>query len=253
MNNNNRIIHKSSSYTNSVTLTEIIHLNNPNINNYQNQKEEPITQFQFNITYRTIVTSCYGHVSNEDGDYTPDGNTPDVVYYPASETLSEPLGVDKMHSFEATYKALSPILSTIGVKRRSARTDVAQAVTEFCKWFINAKNKYSRLVVGAVAIERQVEQWERSMDDDDINDEFYWMDNMEIVDLHLDGYRVGEDDDDDELGKSCAVCLEEFGVGTKGARMPHCLHLFHVNCICNWLRKNLSCPVCRSQLDISST
>ncbi|KAF4390637.1 hypothetical protein G4B88_015527 [Cannabis sativa] len=119
-----------------------------------------------------------------------------------------------MHSFEATYKALSPILSTIGVKRRSARTDVAQAVTEFCKWFINAKNKYSRLVVGAVAIERQVEQWERSMDDDDINDEFYWMDNMEIVDLHLDGYRVGEDDDD-ELGKSCAVCLEEFGVGTK--------------------------------------
>ena len=45
----------------------------------------------------------------------------------------------------------------------------------------------------------------------------------------------------------CAVCLDEFLVGSRVTRMP-CSHLFHSRCIRNWLITNHVCPLCRFQL-----
>ena len=64
-----------------------------------------------------------------------------------------------------------------------------------------------------------------------IEDWFPYWNNMEIVDLILITFIVGEGDE--QIGHSCLVCLEEFEVGTSYAHMPQCLHLFHVNCIVN--------------------
>ncbi|OAY68353.1 E3 ubiquitin-protein ligase RING1-like [Ananas comosus] len=48
-------------------------------------------------------------------------------------------------------------------------------------------------------------------------------------------------------GQSCMVCLETLEVGTVAKRFP-CKHVFHKECITEWLRQQHTCPVCRFPL-----
>ncbi|KAK8572170.1 hypothetical protein V6N13_047783 [Hibiscus sabdariffa] len=52
---------------------------------------------------------------------------------------------------------------------------------------------------------------------------------------------VRVDDGDD----NCTICLEGFEAGSYAARMP-CSHIFHGECIEEWLKQSHYCPVCRS-------
>ncbi|CAH9093882.1 unnamed protein product [Cuscuta epithymum] len=45
----------------------------------------------------------------------------------------------------------------------------------------------------------------------------------------------------------CAVCLDDFEIGSEAKEMP-CKHKFHSECIIPWLDLHSSCPVCRYQL-----
>uniref|UniRef100_A0A0D9V5D2 RING-type domain-containing protein n=1 Tax=Leersia perrieri TaxID=77586 RepID=A0A0D9V5D2_9ORYZ len=44
----------------------------------------------------------------------------------------------------------------------------------------------------------------------------------------------------------CSICLSEYADGEMLRVMPDCRHRFHVACLDAWLRRNASCPVCRS-------
>ncbi|XP_059442111.1 putative RING-H2 finger protein ATL19 [Corylus avellana] len=48
----------------------------------------------------------------------------------------------------------------------------------------------------------------------------------------------------------CAICLEDFADGDKCQVFPTCNHIFHSNCIDVWLKKKLTCPICRNILDV---
>lgn len=54
-------------------------------------------------------------------------------------------------------------------------------------------------------------------------------------------------DEKEELG-SCSICLEEMCGGGKELVGLPCQHVFHENCILQWLEKTNSCPLCRATL-----
>ena len=47
----------------------------------------------------------------------------------------------------------------------------------------------------------------------------------------------------------CAICLEEFK-GTDMIKAFHkCEHIFHKNCLRDWLKKQVVCPLCKHDLE----
>ncbi|KAL4598372.1 hypothetical protein ACB092_11G055300 [Castanea dentata] len=46
---------------------------------------------------------------------------------------------------------------------------------------------------------------------------------------------------------SCTICLEDFPVGSNVTCMP-CSHIFHRQCIVEWLKNSHYCPVCRFKM-----
>jgi E3 ubiquitin-protein ligase RNF115/126 len=46
---------------------------------------------------------------------------------------------------------------------------------------------------------------------------------------------------------SCAVCKDELAAGEIAVRL-RCKHLYHPECIIQWLKTQGSCPVCRAEL-----
>ncbi|KAL8566460.1 hypothetical protein ACOMHN_015096 [Nucella lapillus] len=57
-------------------------------------------------------------------------------------------------------------------------------------------------------------------------------------------------DSDDDHPEKCTICLSEFEEGEDVRRLP-CMHLFHMDCVDQWLSTNKNCPICR--VDIQTT
>ena len=47
-----------------------------------------------------------------------------------------------------------------------------------------------------------------------------------------------------EYSASCTICMEGFTIGKHDVTLLHCKHIFHHNCLKNWLFKNLTHPKC---------
>jgi hypothetical protein len=51
----------------------------------------------------------------------------------------------------------------------------------------------------------------------------------------------------DQEKRNCIICLEDFKNGDKAIILP-CIHLFHTECIKNWLKTQNTCPICKFKL-----
>ncbi|XP_010533312.1 PREDICTED: E3 ubiquitin-protein ligase ATL41-like [Tarenaya hassleriana] len=49
--------------------------------------------------------------------------------------------------------------------------------------------------------------------------------------------------------ETCSICLQDF-LGSSGKNLTHmpCSHVFHSDCVFEWLRKQNSCPLCRREI-----
>jgi len=61
-----------------------------------------------------------------------------------------------------------------------------------------------------------------------------------------------EGEEDEEEGDKCTICLSEFEVEEDVRRLP-CMHLFHVECVDQWLSQNKRCPICRVDIEAHLT
>lgn len=50
----------------------------------------------------------------------------------------------------------------------------------------------------------------------------------------------------------CSVCLSDFELSTEVIQLPGCQHIFHPECIRNWLNLHNSCPICRTGISESN-
>lgn len=67
----------------------------------------------------------------------------------------------------------------------------------------------------------------------------------------------GEGDNHDDKNNStmfsmCSICLEDFEDGDIVCQSPNCRHIFHEDCMSEWLLRHDDCPCCRSPY-LSST
>jgi hypothetical protein len=51
----------------------------------------------------------------------------------------------------------------------------------------------------------------------------------------------------DTADPSCPVCLNDLALGEEARQLP-CSHLFHKQCVDEWLKVNASCPTCRASI-----
>lgn len=54
--------------------------------------------------------------------------------------------------------------------------------------------------------------------------------------------------DHDEDVEKCTICLSEFENNDDVRRLP-CMHLFHIDCVDQWLSTNKRCPICRVDIE----
>ena len=64
--------------------------------------------------------------------------------------------------------------------------------------------------------------------------------------------KITVDDLQEQSNKECMVCLMEHEVGKYACKLP-CSHLFHRECLLDWLHKHSNCPICRYELETNDT
>ena len=73
-------------------------------------------------------------------------------------------------------------------------------------------------------------------------------DNLTLEDLErLPAYSAGET----VIGNECVICHEWISLGEIVRELPVCNHLFHKECIDNWLVQSPTCPLCRNNIRVS--
>jgi hypothetical protein len=60
--------------------------------------------------------------------------------------------------------------------------------------------------------------------------------------------KVTADDLMEAANRECVVCLEPQQIGNIACKLP-CGHLYHTDCLREWLVKHCTCPVCRFELE----
>ncbi|CAJ1958913.1 unnamed protein product [Sphenostylis stenocarpa] len=135
--------------------------------------------------------------------------------------------------------------------------DVMQCAREMLDDPANTRKQVLHMCVDLTIIRENEDETNDSNDDtttteededenDDINeenDEDYGL--VPAAKTVIEGLKIVKENEK----KRCAICFEDFVVGVRMA----CMHMFHKNCISEWLKIGHSCPLCRFQVPTTSS
>ena len=62
---------------------------------------------------------------------------------------------------------------------------------------------------------------------------------------------IQEEKNKNENNYKCLICLYEFKIGDKVCTLP-CLHIFHTECLKDWIMRNTWCPICKMDFSLDS-
>ncbi|KAM9389837.1 E3 ubiquitin-protein ligase RNF6 [Phaethornis superciliosus] len=80
------------------------------------------------------------------------------------------------------------------------------------------------------------------LNEDDDDERLRGLTKEQIDNLSTRNY--GDIHTENEISKTCSVCINEYVTGNKLRQLP-CMHEFHIHCIDRWLSENSTCPICR--------
>ncbi|XP_065586233.1 E3 ubiquitin-protein ligase RNF6 isoform X3 [Cyrtonyx montezumae] len=80
------------------------------------------------------------------------------------------------------------------------------------------------------------------LNEDDEDERLRGLTKEQIDNLSTRNY--GDIHAEEEISKTCSVCINEYVTGNKLRQLP-CMHEFHIHCIDRWLSENSTCPICR--------
>lgn len=55
-------------------------------------------------------------------------------------------------------------------------------------------------------------------------------------------------ENENNLSNNCVICQEQYSNGEKVTKLP-CEHIYHKECISNWLKLHNTCPTCRREFE----
>ena len=69
------------------------------------------------------------------------------------------------------------------------------------------------------------------------------------IELKMSPHTFSNTDNEEKL---CTICIEDFEEGNSCIKLK-CGHIFHENCISDWVKYNPQCPVCRVEIKVEVT
>lgn len=160
-------------------------------------------------------------------------------------------------SYDATASYFSHLLSSYGVSPGDER-DITRQVTELARSMsLFTFRPISIFVneINAVDASGRPDLWEEvgalaeEEDDEGIDDngmlagDLQAIPNLPAPRSAIDRLEIVEV----EGSGNCSICLEELPMGLQVTRMP-CSHVFHSDCIVEWLKRSGLCPLCRFRM-----
>ena len=88
------------------------------------------------------------------------------------------------------------------------------------------------------------------IDDENKKNLFKEEDAKEIL-RYIPSSIIQEEKNKNENNDKCLICLYEFKIGDKVSTLP-CLHIFHIDCLKNWIMRNTWCPICKADCSLDS-
>ena len=101
---------------------------------------------------------------------------------------------------------------------------------------------------------------EELRNEDELREDPFYQEHPELIkkDKNIDAILedlpvsvITEETKKDSNNPNCVVCLNNFNPGDEVISLP-CFHMFHKDCLISWLKKKLSCPVCKLNISLSS-
>ncbi|KAK8474334.1 hypothetical protein V6N13_068449 [Hibiscus sabdariffa] len=200
----------------------------------------PSSQLQVELTLNfTLLLRCLDSVPLLSFPFT------------AQETLTFDLLL--LHQRNQVHQVLAPVFTTLGINSSYYDTMVDTIIRrglEIAEWMfelgLNFKVLYLASVIHAtveVSAARLEFIMSRVLAGSEMESSDYGMVPAQESSVREMVATVWVEEGDED----CTICLEGFEAGSYAARMP-CSHIFHAECIQEWLKHSHYCPLCRFEM-----